>query len=97
VVTATLILFGGLLQVAGAASLKLIHEKYKGKHAEGNVEALKADMHHAIGNVRDIGGHLSKCAEDLPALVVRYYSTFQRTCLLCLDAKCNCYSMLKGN
>ncbi|KAG5182619.1 RNA polymerase III, largest subunit [Tribonema minus] len=61
---------GTVKKVIGAASLKLIHEKYKGRHADGTMEEFRADMHHALANVRDVAANISKCAEDLPALTV---------------------------
>jgi hypothetical protein len=56
--------------VAGAGSLKLIHEKYKGKNAAECIADLEEDMGDALDKIKDLKTHLSKASEDLSALTV---------------------------
>ena len=70
--------------MAGAGSLKLIHEKYKGKNAAECIADLEDDMQDALDKIKDLKTHLSKASEDLSALTVSQRLVLVTGCSYCL-------------
>ena len=58
-------------QVTGSQTLKLVHDRFKGKPPAEILQGLAADMGTASQGNREIQQHLGKAMEDLSALRVR--------------------------
>lgn len=58
-------------QVTGSQTLKLVHDRFKGKPPAEVLQGLAADMAPASEGNREIQQHLGKAMEDLSALRVR--------------------------
>lgn len=63
-------------QVTGSQTLKLVHDKFKGKPPAMVLRELAADMAPASEGNREILQHLGKAMEDLSALRVRAWGLF---------------------
>lgn len=58
-------------QVTGSQTLKLVHDRFKGKAPANVLQELTADMASAAKGNREISKHLGMAMEDLSALRVR--------------------------
>lgn len=57
-------------QVTGSQTLKLVHDRFKGKPTGNVLQELTADMKEATKANREIPKHLGNAMEDLSALRV---------------------------
>ena len=59
---------GTVKKISGASTMKIIHERYKGKQAEDDIEVLLSDLANAMQMIPDLGSSAirSNLVEDLP-------------------------------
>jgi len=67
---------GKIKKIAGAGMLKLIHERYGGRHGQLEQRALTDAMGTALAHNREITSHLDKAQEDMSPL--RVYQLFKK-------------------
>lgn len=67
---------GKIKKIAGAATLKLVHERYSGRNGGVEHQALARAMKTALAHNREIANHLDKAQEDMSPL--RVYQLFQK-------------------
>ncbi len=67
---------GKIKKIAGAAMLKLIHERYGGRHGQLEHSVLVDTMETAVMHNREIANHLDKAQEDMSPL--RVYELFKK-------------------
>lgn len=62
-----------LFKVTGSQTLKLVHDRFKGKPPSNVLQELTSDMESAAKGNREISKHLGMAMEDLSALRVRVF------------------------
>ena len=73
---------GAVKKVSGAHTLKLVHEKYKGKGGAENFDELSSSLERAVEFNKDLAQHVARAQEDLSPL--RVQELFERVS----DADC---------
>ena len=78
---------GAVKKVSGAHTLKLVHERYKGKGGAENFEEFSSSLERAVEFNKDLAQHVARAQEDLSPL--RVQELFERVS----DADCELLSL----